>query len=122
MRTLAKTGTTFNGVLTGGNGRGNPAVQSTYAFNVPAGETDIDGGVVFADINDGVVAFLQDPQGNNVAQSSNLYEGNVTNTVTVYKDHPEGGTWTLVLDWLQPVSGSAINTPFIGEVGFNGCR
>ncbi len=121
IRTLAPTGKTFTGVLTGGNGRGNPAVQSTYAFKVPAGENDIDVGVIFADINDGVVAFLQDPQGNNVAQSSNLYSGApLSNTVTVYKDHPQPGTWTLVLDWLQPVSGTAIDTPFAARVDFNG--
>lgn len=120
IRTLAKPGKTFDGVLTGGNGRGNPAVQSTYAFNVPAGENDIDVSVAFADINDGVVAFLQNPEGNNVAQTSNLYAGGTfTNTVTVYKDHPEAGKWTLVLDWLQPVSGAAINTPFTGRVDFN---
>jgi len=120
IRTLAKTGTTFHGVLTGGNGRGNPAVQSTYAFKVPNGEKDIDVGVVFNDINDGVVAFLQDPQGNNVAQSSNLYGGSsLSNTVNVYKDHPASGRWTLVLDWLQPVSGTAINTPFTARVDFN---
>ena len=35
MRTLAPTAQTFNGVLTGGNGRGNPAETSTYAFKVP---------------------------------------------------------------------------------------
>ena len=120
IRSLAKVGATFHGVLTGGNGRGNPAVQSTYAFNVPAGQTDIEAGVVFNDVNDGVVAFLQDPQGNNVAQSSNLFQSSTpSNTVTVYKDHPEAGTWTLVLDWLQPVSGTAINTPFVGKVTFN---
>ena len=39
VRTLVKTGHgaragTFNGVLTGGNGRGNPAVMSTYSFDV----------------------------------------------------------------------------------------
>ena len=115
IRTLAPTGTPFNGVLTGGNGRGNPAVQSTYAFKVPAGKTDISVGVTVADINDGVVAFLENPQGNNVAQSSDA----VNNTVNVYKDHPQAGTWTLVLDWLQPVSGSAITTPFVAEVDFN---
>jgi hypothetical protein len=120
IRTLAPTSTTFNGVLTGGNGRGNPAVMSTYAFNVPAGKKDISAQVIFADINDGVVAFLQNPQGNNVAQSSNLYQGeSLSNTVTVIKDHPAAGTWTLVLDWLQPVSGAAINTPFQGRIDFN---
>ena len=73
--------------------------------------------MAFDDINAGVVAFLQDPSGNNVAQSSNLYMGStLSNTVTVYKDHPVAGTWTLVLDWLPPVSGAQVNTPFVGEV------
>ncbi len=121
IRTLAVPGTTFSGVLTGGNGRGNPAQTNTYAFKVPAGKTDIEATVVFNDIQDGAAAFLQDPQGNNVAQTSNLYSGApLSNTMTVYKDHPAAGTWTLVLDWLPPVSGSAINTPFVGKVTFNG--
>jgi hypothetical protein len=121
IRTLATAGTSFAGVLTGGNGRGNPAQTSTYAFKVPAGKKDIEATVVFDDINDAAVAFLQNPQGNNVAQSSNLYQGApLSNTMTVYKDHPAAGTWTLVVDWLPPVSGSAINTPFVGTVTLNG--
>jgi hypothetical protein len=117
---MATPGTTFHGVLTGGNGRGNPSVQSTYAFNVPGGEKDIDVGVVITDTKQPFVAFLQDPEGNNISQASNIVgPGPFSTTVNVYKDHPEGGVWTLVLDWGPSVTGKAINTPFTARVDFN---
>ncbi len=71
VRTLVQPGSTFHGVLTGGNGRGNPAVTSTYAFNVPGSQHDIDATVNIPDPNNGVVAYLLDPEGEAVASSSN---------------------------------------------------
>jgi len=122
---LGGSGGAFSGVLTGGNGRGNPSQMNTYAFNVPAGKRDLDVSASFADAGDGVVALLQDPQGETVASSSSVTLDNTqqnvisTGTVNVYKDSPEPGTWYLVLDWLQPVSGSELSEPFSGKVQFN---
>jgi Subtilase family len=133
VRTLVQTapgatGGAFSGVLTGGNGRGNPAQTNTYAFDVPAGQHDIDASVNLGTFDDGVVAFLIDPEGNTVANSSNItldstgqnYLG--TGTVNVYKDNPQSGRWMLVLDWLPPVFGvefSELSQPFTGRIQFN---
>jgi hypothetical protein len=128
IRTLVATdghGGTFHGVLTGGNGRGNPAETDTYSFYVPSGLRDLEVSASLADENDGVVAFLLDPEGNAVAQSSNITLDSTqtdiigTGSVTVYKDAPQAGLWSLVLDWLTPVSGAELTEPFTGTVQFD---
>lgn len=136
VRTLVRTGHgrhagVFQGVLTGGNGRGNPAQSNTYAFDVPKGQHDIDASVSLSDTSDGVVAFLQDPEGNTVANSSNItLDATGTNVigtgaVNVYKDNPQPGRWTLVLDWTPPLFGSSfaeLSEPFTGRIQFNQVR
>src|ERR1019366_2630217 len=39
---MTANGGTFDGVVTGGNGRGVPAQSNVYSFDVPAGKTDLD--------------------------------------------------------------------------------
>lgn len=118
-------GGNFSGVLTGGNGRTNPSDMDTYAFTVPKDQRDLDVSVSFADVNDVLVAYLLDPEGEAVAQSSNLTVNSSgsallpTGAVNVYKDAPEGGQWWVVLDWLEPVSGSELAEPFNGAIRFN---
>jgi hypothetical protein len=126
MVPVGVSGGTFHGILTGGNGRSNaPAQTNTYAFKVPPGQRDLDLSASFADTGDAVVALLQDPQGETVASSSSLTLDSTgqnvisTGTVNVYKDAPEPGTWYVVLDWLNAVSGSEPSEPFTGNVQFN---
>lgn len=131
VRTLVDTwhgGGTFHGVLTGGNGRGNPSQNNTYAFDVPRGQHDIDASVNLGIFDDGVVAYLVDPEGNAVASSSNVTlddKGSsflTTPTVDVYKDNPQPGRWMLVLDWLPVEFGTefpVLSQPFTGHIGFN---
>jgi hypothetical protein len=71
---LNSLGGTFNGVLTGGNGRdGAQAQTNSYVFNVPGGENDLDVGVALAsDPNDAFIAELVDPNGQTVGYSSNI--------------------------------------------------
>lgn len=130
VRTLVNAGGggTFSGVLTGGNGRGNPAVMNSYSFNVPKGQRDIDVSAALSDPNDGVVAYLVDPEGEAVASSSNLTLDStassviLTGNLTLYKDDPEPGRWTVALDWLPPITGSSfgeLSEPFTGKVQFD---
>jgi hypothetical protein len=135
IRTLVKTGSnggTFKGVLTGGNGRGDSgtlnAVTHTFAFNVPSGKHDLDVSVSFKNPDDDLIAFLQDPEGNTVASSSNITLNQAasccyaTGTLNVYKDDPEAGRWTIVLDWLVPVatdSFSQLSMPFSGKIQYD---
>jgi hypothetical protein len=133
VRTMVKissvaNGGAFQGVLTGGNGRGNPAQSQTYTFHVPAGVKDLDVKADVGDANNEVVAFLTDPEGNTVANSSNVTVNGAftqiigTGEVDVYKDNPQRGDWTLALDWTQPVSGDSLSQPFTGHVSFNRVR
>jgi hypothetical protein len=135
VRSLVRIGAkggSFKGLLSGGNGRGNPAQMNTYAFDVPSGKRDVDVSATLGDIKDAAVAYLQDPEGETVASSSNVSLGKAsllgaklvrTHTVEVYKDNPQAGRWTFVIDWLPPVvSGKAfaeLSEPFAGKVEFN---
>ena len=135
VRTLVDTGFgpwggkgIFKGVLTGGNGRGNPSQNNTFAFDVPRGQHDIDASVNLGIFDDGVVAYLVDPEGNAVASSSSITLDNTqscclgTPTVDVYKDNPQPGRWMLVLDWLPVEFGTefpVLSQPFTGHIGFN---
>jgi len=118
----------FKGVLTGGNGRGNPSASNTYAFDVPKGQSDIDASVKMGNFQDGVVAYLVDPEGNAVANSSNITLDSTqanflpTTTVDLYKDDPQPGRWMLVLDWLPVEFGiefPELSEPFTGSIQFN---
>jgi hypothetical protein len=127
IRTLvavSRSGGSFAGVLTGGNGRGNPASMQTFQFAVPSGKRNLSVSAHFADTGDAVTAFLIDPNGQAVASSDSVTQdshGNIiaTGDVSVYKDAPQAGAWKLVLDWLSPVSGSELNEPFTGTIAFN---
>jgi hypothetical protein len=132
IRTLVKTGSsggTFKGVLTGGNGRlPANAVTNTFAFNVPSGKHDLDVSVSFKNPDDDLIAYLQNPEGNTVASSSNitLTQGAqccyATGALNVYKSDPEAGRWTIVLDWLGPVatdSFSQLSLPFTGKIQYD---
>ena len=132
---IAAKGGNFSGLLSGGNGRGNPAQMNTYAFDVPSGKHDVDVSATLSDTKDAAVAYLEDPEGETVASSSNITLGKAsllgaklvrTHTLEVYKDNPQAGRWTLVIDWLPPVvSGKAfaeLSEPFAGKVEFNQVR
>jgi Subtilase family len=132
---IAAKGGSFSGLLSGGNGRGNPAQMNTYAFDVPSGKHDVDVSATLSDTKDAAVAYLEDPEGETVASSSNITLGKAsllgaklvrTHTLEVYKDNPQAGRWTLVIDWLPPVvSGKAfaeLSAPFAGKVQFNQVR
>ena len=129
VRTLVSVGAnggSFSGVLTGGNGRIATNAQSNYyQFNVPSGQQNIAVSVGFNDDQDGVIAYLEDPEGNVVASSSNITLNKKgtdvigTQGVSVYEADPEAGTYHLLLDWLSPDSGNELSEPFTGTVQFN---
>jgi len=119
---------TFHGVLTGGNGRDVNAATNTFQFNVPSGKNDLDVSLNDRNSHDGVIAFLQDPEGNTVASSSNVTLSSAGScclafsALSVYKDNPEAGRWTFVVDWLPPLANdsfSQLSMPFTGKILFN---
>ena len=129
MRTtvaLSSHGGTFSGVLTGGNGRGALAATNTYGFNVPYGQRDLDVSVALAnDPQDDFIAELIDPNGQTVSYSTNAARKNASGVMTsslsadLYALNPVSGEWSLIVEWLNPVSGLELDEPFSGTIQFN---
>ena len=122
---MTANGGTFDGVVTGGNGRGVPAQSNVYSFDVPAGKTDLDVSVALAtDPGDMLIATLVDPQGHTVGYSTNFTIDELGNPiatpdVSLYHVAPVAGRWRLILEWTNPVSGAELNEPFTGAIRFN---
>lgn len=125
-------GGTFTGTLTGGNGRQpNTGQENFYQFNVPAGVHDITASVDLAnDPGDNAVAYLIDPQGESVANSTNrlttafnLDQGNLSQSALtqtdVYAVNPRPGRWSLLVNFTGAVEGNELAQPFQGSVAFN---
>jgi len=120
------TGGTFSGLLTGGNGRsGAQAATNSYVFNVPRNRNDLDVSVALAnDPNDLFIAELVNPSGQTVGYSSNVTTDSGFNPTSglpanLYAVNPVGGQWSLIVDWLNPVSGLELSEPFSGTIQFN---
>jgi hypothetical protein len=132
---LTASGGTFSGVLTGGNGRGGaPAQSNTYSLVVPPGERDLDVAVAMASnpttksltTNDEFGAFLVDPDGATRAYNENAQLDNkaaegidFSKDCNLYVASPLAGSWLLVLDWFQPLSGAATSIQFAGSIKFD---
>jgi len=130
MRTLVSvpSGGAFSGVLTGGNGRMNEGQNDFYSFSVPAGTKAITANLALG--NDpaggsagiGVGAYLVSPDGNVLGYGQNFAIGtalsNTNPTLSVSTLHPDKGTWTLIVDFAEPVPGTEVSDPFTGKVAF----
>jgi subtilisin family serine protease len=125
----------FRGTLTGGNGRPNGQGQvEYYEFAVPAGVRNITANVSLAgDAADPVGAYLVSPDGdavgygqNSVATGVNPSTGTIRfsaeKSLTAYALNPVRGTWTLIVDFAEPVVGNEISQPYTGNIRFNAAR
>jgi hypothetical protein len=121
---------TFTGTITGGNGRAAaPTQTSTYSFNVPGGQKDLDVGVHLTDPNVVIEGVLIDPDGESIDVDTNATSVNATTGVVssgpnlqLVQNSPEPGLWRFVLIVADPVSGAEVAQNFTGTIGFNEVR
>ena len=123
LRTLINpsSGGQFNGVLVGGNGRNlGQGQENFYEFNVPSGTHDITANLTLAnDPTNPVGLFLVSPDGDALGYGQNSLNGTSGLSATAYTINPVPGTWTLVVDFAEPVAGDELSDPYTGNVAFN---
>jgi hypothetical protein len=124
-------GGAFSGVLTGGNGR--PPGQGQvdyYQFQVGSGVKNVTANVSLTnDATDPVGAYLISPDGDTGGYGQNFLETGNFNTgpisltpgtsLSAYTLNPAAGTWTLVVEFANPVAGNEISQPYTGNIQFN---
>lgn len=74
------------------------------------------------DAKDPVGAYLVDPNGNVGGYGQNSINGTQTTSLTAYSVNPIQGTWTLVVDFAEPVAGDEISQAFTGNILFNNVK
>ena len=129
---VANGGGSFSGVLTGGNGRPPGQGQvNYYQFRVGPGHRNITANVSLTnDDADAVGAYLVSPDGdvlgygqNYLATSVNAKTGGINYTpaksLTAYTLDPVAGTWTLIVEFSEPVVGDELSQPYSGSIRIN---
>ena len=108
----------FSGVLTGGNGRPPGEGQvDYYEFGVGAGHKSITANVSLTnDAGNPVGAYLISPDGDVGGYGQNLLDGTSGLSLTAYTLNPVPGTWTLIVEFAEPIVGDEVSQPYSGNI------
>ena len=121
----------FSGTLTGGNGRPPGEGQvNYYQFTVGHGVRSVTANVSLNnDAGDPVAGYLVSPDGDETGFGQNFLETGDFNankltltpgtSLTAYTHDPVPGTWTLIVEFAEPVVGDEISQPFTGNIKLN---
>jgi hypothetical protein len=114
--------TTVTGTLTGGNGRGADTGQTAYyQVRIPAGLKALNVGVKTGNASNTLLAELTDPSGEPASTAVNGLTATTPSGSTELEPEvgaqlhvldPEPGLWTVVVDFFNTVSGTAVAQPF----------
>jgi hypothetical protein len=108
----------FRGVLTGGNGRPPGEGQvDYYEFVLGAGVRSVTANVtIHNDAGDPVGSYLVSPDGNVLGFGQNSLNGTSSRSLTAYTLDPVAGTWTLAVEFAEPVVGNELSQRFTGNI------
>jgi subtilisin family serine protease len=125
LRSLVPTpdpSTTVIGTLTGGNGRQSSTGQTAYyQVDLPSGLPALNASIDTGNAGNTMFAELIDPNGDAVSAAANGLLASTTTGTTEVKPEvgtqlhaidPAAGVWTLVIDFYNSVSGTAVGQPF----------
>jgi subtilisin family serine protease len=115
--------TTFSGNLTGGNGRSTATGQTAYyQFQVPTGLPELNAQISTPNSANSFFAELIDPAtGEAASTAANSTTATTSGGETTLRPQqgtqlhvltPAPGTWTLIIDFYNTVSGTAVSQPF----------
>ncbi len=111
--------TTFTGTLTGGNGRASSTGQTAYyQLKLPPGEAALNATISTGNKHNTLFATLVDPRGEVVSAAQNGVQTTSTSNLVLENGaqlhivKPAAGVWTLIVDFYNAVSGTAVTQPF----------
>ena len=71
------------------------------------------------DAADPVATYLISPDGDLLGYGQNYLNGTPGTTVTAYTLNPAQGTWTLIVDFAEPIVGDELSQSYSGDIEFN---
>jgi subtilisin family serine protease len=125
LRTLVPTphpSTTVSGILTGGNGReSNTGQTAYYQVQIPAGLKALNASISTGNASNTLFAELVDPSGASASAAANGLTVTTASGTTAVRPEvgtqlhvldPAAGLWTVIVDFYNTVSGTAVSQPF----------
>ncbi|HXM54483.1 MAG TPA: S8 family serine peptidase [Candidatus Dormibacteraeota bacterium] len=121
---LNSSGGSFQGVLTGGNGRPIFGGQVlSFQFDVPGGKKSLNLALNLRDPNYNLTGFLVDPQGEalDIQSTAPITGGGsvaFTNAMQFFQRTPQKGRWSAIFALNAPLTGQNLREPFTGAISF----